>query len=191
MLLCRRPLLFATDALGVAGVAAVIAAVAMGVVLPVRRAAQARPMLCDDIAQAQSGYEVVTSRNRVLADTIRTLESAMEELSVARHSDTGEFLAFVSTACAEEGFRLQQVTPQGVETQADHRSWDAQMRASGPFATFPRLLARIEAWSPFVHVRDLDVAGPPEGGPAECQFVWTVRVNYLRGRQEPAEAPKP
>jgi hypothetical protein len=189
VVLCRRPLLFSSDALGAAGVVGVLGAVLLGVALPLQHAFATRPALREDATRAQERCERVTARNRVLAENIRTLEGSLAELSLARHSETGEFLEFVSVACAEEGFRLQQLTPQGVVVQGDHRSWDAQVRSSGPFARFPRLLARIEAWSPFVHVRDLVVTGPPEGVSNSCEFNWTVRVNDLVAEPTPAEAP--
>src|SRR5262245_59029628 len=189
MVLCRRPLLFVSDAIGAAGIGVIMGGVVLGVLLPLQLAVQARPAIAADLVDANARYDTATARNHALADTIRSLEGGLAELSGRHHSETGEFVEFLSAACAEAGFRLQQVTPQGLVTHAGHRSWDAQMSATGPFAAFPHLLAEIEGWSPFVQVSNLSVTGPAQSGSAECVFSWTVRVNSVNPGVAPAEAP--
>lgn len=179
MLLCRRPPVFSSDALGLASLSMIVAGLLFGVALPARSAFDSEPRLRAELAAASTRYDDVTARNRRLAEAIRAQEAALQALLDARPTETGEFLEYVSTRCLAHGFQLQQVAPQGETTQGEQRSWEAEVRAAGPFGRFPKLLAEIEAWSPFVQVRSLSINGPTQGIGTDCQLTWTVRVNSL------------
>ncbi len=190
MTLCRKPLIFVTDVAGVAALGLIVACLVFGVVLPVKSALAGRPQVRKAIADLGDAHEAAVRHNRLLAEQVRTLSTTVDGLRAAPATGAGAFIEFLASSCREFGFELSALRPRPEETRDGYRYFDTELGVSGLFSSFPPLLRRIEAWSPFVQIRDLTIRGPVAPDLKDCQISWTVRVIIVSGdSQETAATP--
>lgn len=187
MTLCRKPLIFLTDVAGVAALGLILACLVFGVMLPVRSALAGRPEARKLIADLTDAHEAIVRRNRLLAEQVRTLSTTVEDLRATPAIGSGAFIEFLASSCREFGFELSALRPRPEETGDGYRYFDTELGVSGVFPHFPPLLRRIEAWSPFVQIRDLVIRGPVAPDLKDCQISWTVRVIIVSGDSQDTE----
>lgn len=178
MIVCRRPLILATDLAGAALSVTLAAAVVFLVVLPFCRDQWRLPALQKRIAAAHRHERGLAARNTASLTAVSSLERRLHESSDAALTDVGGFLEDMSRECRRSNITLEQFQPMLPVTTQDYGSWDVRVTAHGRFPDFQKLLSWIEARSRFTYVREIDVIGSPSPKSSACRLSWTVRMNY-------------
>lgn len=187
MLICRRPLIVGVDLAGAAAVLATIALVGLLVIRPYQQARAALPRLRQELETTQRHAAGLANANQRLTAELANRQQELKDLAAQPLADVGTFLARVARLCDSNHVDLVQIEPQEADNSQGYRSWDVQVVARGAFPDFQRLVASIEATSPFVQMRTAMVIGPRDFDAQHCELGWTVRVNYLEEHETPSE----
>ena len=177
MVICRKPLILATDLAGALLVLGLAATMTFLVVLPYCREHWQLPARRRTIAAVQGHSHQLAAQNTASTAAIRELERHLSEQGGAATNDVGSILEDMAQRCGELNITLEQFEPVAPVSGAQFSSLDVRITARGRFPEFQRLLLWIEARSEYTHVREIDVL--QVAGVSECRLSWTVRVNYV------------
>ena len=184
MVICRKPLILATDLAGALLVLTVATTMTFLVVLPYCREHWQVPVLRRTTVAAQRHSNMLAAQNTASMAAIRELDRHLSEQGGAATSDVGSILEDMAQRCGELDITLEQFEPVPPVNGPHFSSLDVRITARGRFPEFQRLLSWIEARSEYTHVREIDVLKVADA--ADCRLSWTVRVNYVPQRS-PAE----
>lgn len=177
MVICRKPLILATDLAGALLVVGLAATMTFLVVLPYCREHWQVPALRRTIAVVQRHSHRLATQNTASMAAIRELELHLSEQGGVATNDVGSILEDMAQRCKELNITLEQFEPVSPVSRAHFSSLDVRITAHGRFPEFQRLLSWIESRSEYTHVREIDVLKVEGAG--ECRLSWTVRVNYV------------
>ncbi|MGE3181485.1 MAG: GspMb/PilO family protein [Phycisphaerae bacterium] len=116
----------------------------------------------------------------------KAIQRQQEELGRAVFDETG-IAGLVASTCAEIEVNLQFVEP--LRTVAADKAishHDVRVRGRGEFPRLYHVLATLEAASPFLEIRDVQIfAG---ASTTECEFSWIVRCRRSVPQPQAAES---
>lgn len=186
MVICRKPLILVTDVVAALLVAGVAAAAIVLVIVPHLEDSERLPGLHRRITEAHLLKDKLVAHNAETLTAVEGLERRLQEQNGAALADVSTFLEEMAELCHRSSVTLEQFQPQPITHGAAFDTLEVRITARGKFPDFHRVLAEIEARSPYAMIRDVTITAPEPTQPDECRLSWMVRVNYLltdRGAQ--------
>lgn len=168
-------LLLATHAGGVVLLSALAAALAVTALAPWQQRAADRPRLKRALEETSERCAHLIQVNQDHAATLHAAVHAAEREERRCNITDSQLMALVNAHCGAGGVSLESIEPQPAVRGAAWR--DVQIRGQGRFTALHRVLAALEAESPYLQITSLRIEGPLNltGDTMTCGLMWTLR----------------